>query len=193
MSQSGTSVDMDFVEAPSQLLENYAWNKDVLKTFAKHHATGELIPDSLLNKMILAKNFQSSNDVLQQIFYGLLDLTLYDTYDLNGTLSTTKIVEKLQNEITLFPYFEGTHMQASFDHLLDYSASYYGYLWSEVYAKDMYSVFEENGVLNPATGKRYRKMILEQGGSEDPIILMENFIGRKPNNKAFYRSLGINE
>tara|TARA_B100000029_G_scaffold451691_1_gene476427 strand:- start:461 stop:2467 length:2007 start_codon:yes stop_codon:yes gene_type:complete len=193
MSQSGTSVDMDFVEAPSQLLENYAWNKDVLKIFAKHHVTGEVMPDSLLSKMILARNFQSANDALQQIFYGLLDLTLYDAYDLNAGLSTTEIVEKLQNEITLFPYFEGTHMQASFDHLLDYSASYYGYLWSEVYAEDMYSMFEENGVLNPVVGKRYRKMILEKGGSEDPMILMENFIGRKPNHEAFYRSLGIDE
>ena len=108
-------------------------------------------------------------------------------------LMTTEISlnEKLQNEITLFPYFECTHMQASFDHLLDYSASYYGYLWSEVYAEDMYSMFEKNGVLNPVIGKRYRETILEKGGSEDPMVLMEKFIGRKPSHEAFYKSLGI--
>tara|TARA_B100000959_G_C14965211_1_gene617435 strand:- start:177 stop:2255 length:2079 start_codon:yes stop_codon:yes gene_type:complete len=193
MSQSGTSVDMDFVEAPSQLLENYVWNKEVLKIFAKHYETGEIIPDSLMDRMILSKKIQSGNNALQQIFYGLLDLTFYDAYDVNTVLTTTEIVAKLQNEITLYPYFEGTHMQASFDHLLDYSASYYGYLWSEVYAEEMYSVFKEHGILNPIIGKRYREIILEKGGSEDPMVLIEKFIGRKPNYEAFYRSLGIYE
>ena len=110
MSQSGTSVDMDFVEAPSQLLENYAWNKDVLEIFAKHHVTGEVMPDSLLNKMILARNFQSANDALQQIFYGIYDLSLnfliYDSFinkiiigikdisQLNDFLKRIKIVKK---------------------------------------------------------------------------------------------------
>ena len=136
---------------------------------------------------------QGGNNTLQQIFYGLLDLTFYDAYDVNAVLTTTEIVAKLQNEITLYPYFEGTHMQASFDHLLDYSASYYGYLWSEVYAEEMYSVFKEHGILNPIIGKRYREIILEKGGSEDPMVLIEKFIGRKPNYEAFYRSLGIYE
>jgi len=191
MSQSGTSVPMDFVEAPSQMLENWVWNKESLSLFAKHYKTGEGIPDTLVNRMLAARNLQSGNDLLQQVFYGMLDLTLYDGYDPGGLLSTTDIVIQLQNSITHYPYFEGTHQQASFDHLLDYSASYYGYLWSEVYAHEMFSVFEEGGLLNPAIGSRYREEILEKGGSEDPMNLVINFLGRQPNNQAFLRSLGI--
>lgn len=192
MSQSGTSVAMDFVEAPSQMLENWVWNKESLSLFAKHYKTGDSIPDSLVDRMLTARNLQSGNDILQQIFYGMLDLTLYDGYDPKGTLSTTEVVRHLQNRITHYPYFEGTHQQASFDHLLDYSASYYGYLWSEVYAQDMFSIFREGGVLNPEIGYHYRKTILEKGGSEDPMKLVINFLGRQPNNNAFLRSLGIN-
>jgi len=190
-SQSGTSVPMDFVEAPSQMLENWVWNKESLNLFARHYITGEVIPDTLLNNMIAARNLQSGNNLLQQIFYGLLDLSLYDGYDPSGILSTTDIMKQLQNSITHFPYFEGTYQQASFDHLLDYAASYYGYLWSEVYAHDMFSIFEEGGVLNSNIGIRYREEILEKGGSEDPMNLVINFLGRQPNNKAFLKSLGI--
>jgi len=191
MSQSGTSVPMDFVEAPSQMLENWVWNKESLDLFAKHYKTGEGIPDTLVDHMLAARNLQSGNDLLQQVFYGMLDLTLYDGYDPDGLLTTTDIIIQLQNSVTHYPYFEGTHQQASFDHLLDYSASYYGYLWSEVYAHDMFSVFEEGGLLNPAIGSRYREEVLEKGGSEDPITLVINFLGRQPNNQAFLKSLGI--
>ena len=191
MSQSGTAVAMDFVEAPSQMLENWVWNKQALNLFAKHYKTGEIIPDTLVDRMLAARNLQSGNDLLQQVFYGILDLTLYDGYDPSGPLSTTDIVIQLQNSITNYPYFEGTHQQASFDHLLDYAASYYGYLWSEVYAHDMFSMFEVGGILNSEIGNRYREEILEKGGSEDPIDLVTNFLGRPPNTQAFLRNLGI--
>lgn len=191
MSHSGTSVAMDFVEAPSQLLENWTWNKESLNLFAKHYETGENIPDTLINNMLAARNLQSGNDLLQQIFYGMLDLTYYDGYDAFGLLSTTDVALVLQNSITNFPYFLGTHQQASSDHLLDYAASYYGYLWSEVYAQDMFTVFANGGVLNPEIGYRYRKLILEKGGQEDPMEMVINFIGRIPNNNAFLKSVGI--
>ena len=191
MSQAGTSVAMDFVEAPSQMLENWVWNKESLSIFAKHYKTGKVIPDSLLNGMIAARNLQSGNDLLQQVFYGLLDLSFFDGYDPEGVLSTTDIVRQLQNSITHYPYFEGTHQEASFDHLLDYSASYYGYLWSEVYAYDMFSSFEIGGVLNSEIGYKYRKSILEKGGSEDPMDMVIDFLGRQPNDTAFLKSLGI--
>ena len=96
-----------------------------------------------------------------------------------------------ENVITNYSYLHGTHQQASFDHLLDYSASYYGYLWSKVYAEDMFSLFEENGVLNPEIGKHFRETVLEKGSSEDAMQLVVNFLGRKSNNKAFIKSLGI--
>ena len=128
---------------------------------------------------------------MQQIFYGLLDLSLYDGYDPSNGLSTTDIVEQLQNTITNYSYFQGTHQEASFDHLLDYSASYYGYLWSKVYAEDMFSIFEENGVLNPVIGRHFREAVLEKGSSKDAMQLVVDFLGRKSNNQAFIKSIGI--
>ena len=192
-SQSGTSVAMDFVEAPSQMIENWVWNKESLSLFATHYETNEIIPDSLLNRMMKARNIQSGNNLLQQIFYGMLDLTLHEQFDSSNVKSTTEIMSELQNSITNYDYIEGTHMQASFDHLLDYGASYYGYLWSEVFAADMYSVFEKEGVLNQEVGLRFRKTILEKGGTENPMNLVRAFLRRDPNNEAFLKKQGIVE
>ena len=192
-SQSGTSVAMDFVEAPSQMLENWVWNKESLSLFATHYETNEIIPDSLLNRMMKARNIQSGNNLLQQIFYGMLDLTLHEQFDSSNVKSTTEIMSELQNSITNYDYIEGTHMQASFDHLLDYGASYYGYLWSEVFAADMYSTFEKEGVLNQEVGLRFRKTILEKGGTENPMNLVRAFLRRDPNNEAFLKKQGIVE
>ena len=192
-SQSGTSVAMDFVEAPSQMIENWVWNKESLSLFATHYETNEIIPDSLLNRMMKARNIQSGNNLLQQIFYGMLDLTLHGHFDSSNVKSTTEIMSELQNSITNYDYIEGTHMQASFDHLLDYGASYYGYLWSEVFAADMYSTFEKEGVLNQEVGLRFRKTILEKGGTENPMNLVRAFLRRDPNNEAFLKKQGIVE
>ena len=190
-SQAGSSVAMDFVEAPSQMLENWVWNKTSLSLFATHYKTNEIIPDSLLNRMMKARNIQSGNNLLQQIFYGILDLTLHEEFDSSNVKSTTEIMSELQNSITNYAYTEGTHQQASFDHLLDYGASYYGYLWSEVFAADMYSVFEKEGVLNQEVGLWFRKTILEKGGSENPMNLVKAFLRRDPNNEAFLKNHGI--
>ncbi len=190
---SGTSVARDFVEAPSQIFENWVWDYDVLQMFAKHYETGEVIPKNLFDKMYAAKNVGSGLATLQQIFYGLIDMTLHDKYDPEGNISTTDVVKKLQNEITLYPYLEGTNMQSAFGHLIGYAAGYYGYLWSNVYAQDMFSVFEKNGVLDQKTGLRYRDIILAQGGSEDEIDLVKKFLNREPNQEAFLKSLGLEE
>ena len=192
-SQAGSSVAMDFVEAPSQMLENWVWNKTSLSLFATHYKTNEIIPDSLLNRMMKARNIQSGNNLLQQIFYGILDLTLHEGFDSSNVKSTTEIMSELQNSITNYAYTEGTHQQASFDHLLDYGASYYGYLWSEVFAADMYSVFEKEGVLNQEVGLWFRKTILEKGGTENPMNLVRAFLRRDPNNEAFLKSQEISE
>ncbi len=190
-SQAGTSVAMDFVEAPSQIFENWVWQQESLSLFAKHYKTGEIIPDSLLNKMVAAKNVQSGNDLLQQIFYGLIDLTLYDKYIPQAEKTPLDIAIHLQNKITHYQYIEGTNMLTSFDHLLGYGASYYGYLWSEVYAADMFSVFNEKGILDSHTGNRFRKTILEKGGSEDPMVMVRDFLGREPSNTAFLKNQGF--
>ena len=155
-SQAGTSVKRDFVEAPSQILENWAWNYDALKTFAKHYQTGEVLPKPLYDKMWAARNVGSGLGAAQQILYGTLDMTLHDRFDPNGAETTTDVLKKLQNQITPFAYLDGTHMQAAFCHLTGYGAGYYGYMWSKVYAEDMFSVFEKNGVMDQKTGLRYR-------------------------------------
>ena len=191
MAYAGTSVARDFVEAPSQMLENWVWQKESLNLFAQHYQTGETIPDSLLNKMVAAKNVNSGTKALQQIFYGILDFTLHDGYDPDKDESTTDIVKKLQNELTLYPFQKGTHFQAAFGHLNGYGAAYYGYKWSEVYAQDMFSVFEENGIMDMQTGMKYRSVILEKGGTKEALDLVQEFLGRESNNKAFLKSMGL--
>ncbi|MDA3861453.1 MAG: Zn-dependent oligopeptidase [Melioribacteraceae bacterium] len=188
---SGTSVSRDFVEAPSQIFENWTWDYESLTMFAKHYETGEVLPKELFNKMVAAKNVGSGIATLNQIFYGLIDMTIHDKYNANEARTTTDIVKELQSSITFTPFTEGTNLQASFGHLNGYAASYYGYLWAKVYAQDMFSVFEEEGILNPEVGKRYREFILAQGANEEPMELVKKFLGRDPNAEAFYRSLGL--
>lgn len=173
------------------MLENWIWQKESLSLFAKHYDTGEVIPDELLNKMLAAKNVNSGTKALQQIYYGILDFTLHDGFDPDGEKTTTDIVSALQNEITFYPYQEGTHMEAAFGHLNGYGAAYYGYKWSEVYAQDMFSIFEEKGIMNAEQGMRYRKIILEKGGTEEPLNLVREFLGRESNSDAFLRSMGL--
>ncbi|MBN2104466.1 Zn-dependent oligopeptidase [bacterium] len=190
-SYAGTNVERDFVEVPSQLLENWAWDYSSLKRFARHYETGEVLPRTLFDRMIAAKNVNSGNNTLQQIYYGMLDMTFHDKYNPNGPVSTTQVVKDLQNEVTLFPYVDGSHFHASFDHLTNYAAGYYGYLWALVYAQDMFSVFEEQGILDKTTGKQLRDKVFAKGGTEDPKILVKDFLGRESNQKAFLKSLGL--
>jgi len=192
ISQSGTSVSRDFVEAPSQIFENWVWNYDALKLFAKHYETREVMPKALFDKMLAAKNVGSGSGALGQVFYGTLDMTLHDKYDPNGDMTTTDVLKGLTNSFFPYaPYNEGTHMQTAFGHLNGYGASYYGYMWSKVYAQDMFSIFEENGILDKETGIRYRDIILGSGSSKDELELVKHFLGREPNNDAFLRELGL--
>ena len=190
-SQSGTATKRDFVEAPSQIFENWIWSYDVLKMFAKHYKTGEVLPRSMYDKMIAARNVGSGIAASAQIFYGVVDMTFHDKYDPTGNKTTTEVVKEINNSIMPFEYVEGTNFHASFGHLNGYAASYYGYMWSKVYAEDMFSVFEKTGVLNPATGKKYRNIILAKGGSHDEFELVKQFLGRNPNQRAFLKSLGV--
>lgn len=188
---AGVEVYRDFVEAPSQMFENWIYDKEVLKGFAKHYKTGETIPDDLIDKIVLVRNVGSGINNLGQLKYGILDLTLHDKFDPEGDKTIIDIQKECSDKANVFPYLEGTNPIMSFGHLHEYAASYYGYMWSKVYAQDMFSVFETEGLLNPETGKRYRDLILASGGSEDPLQLVETFLGRKSNNKAFLSYLGV--
>jgi thimet oligopeptidase len=189
--QSGTNVARDFVEMPSQIFENWAWNYEALTLFAKHYKTGEILPKELHEKMLAAKNVGSGLHVLQQIFYGILDMTFHDKYNPNGSKSTTELVKELQNEITLYKFQEGTHFEAGFGHLNGYAAGYYSYLWALVFADDMFSVFEKEGVMNQKTGLKLRKVVLERGSTLDEMEIVKEFLGREPNEKAFLKSIGL--
>lgn len=190
-SQSGTHVSRDFVEAPSQIFENWTWNYDALKLFARHYETGEVLPRELFDKMLAAKNVGSGMSASGQVFLGTFDLTLHDKYDPDSEKTTTDVLKEVQKEISLIDYVEGTHFHMAFTHLTGYASSYYGYLWSKVYSQDMFSVFDENGILDTETGKRYRDIILASGSSKDELELVKEFLGRDPNNEAFLKELGL--
>lgn len=189
--QAGTNVARDFVEMPSQIFENWAWDYEALTLFAKHYKTGEILPKELHEKMVAAKNVGSGLHVLQQIFYGTLDMTFHDKYDANGTKSTTELVKELQNEITLYKFQEDTHFEAGFGHLNGYAAGYYSYLWALVFADDMFSVFEQNGIMNQEIGLKLRKIVLERGATVDEMDIVKEFLGREPNEEAFLKSIGL--
>ena len=188
---SGTSVDRDFVEAPSQIFENWVWFKESLKLFAKHYKTEEVIPDELLDRMLAAKNMSSGGDMAFQVLLGMQDLTLYDQWDPNGDESVLEVARRLHDEIISWRETPNTARIAAFGHLNGYASSYYGYAWSEVFSADMFSVFMEEGILNPEAGKKFRDEVLAKGGTEDPMDLVKNFIGREPNNEALLKSLGL--
>ncbi|KAA9325494.1 M3 family metallopeptidase [Adhaeribacter soli] len=190
-SQSANGIKLDFIEAPSQIMENWAWNYDALKLFARHYKTGEVLPKELHNKMLASRNVGSGIAASAQIFYGTLDMTLHDKFDPNGTETTTDAVKRVQNKIMPYPFLDGTNMHAAFGHLNGYGASYYGYLWSKVYAADMFSVFEKNGVMDQKTGFRFRDLILSKGSTEEEFELVKQFLNREPNQEAFFRSLGL--
>ena len=185
---SGSSTERDFVEAPSQIMENWTWRPEVLRRFARHYETGEPIPDRLVDQLTAAKNLNIALSNLRQVQFGLLDMWLHDE-------SPNKDAEEVLRRavaVSLLPMHEGTFFPASFGHLLGgYDAGYYGYLWSEVYGDDMWSRFVREGVTNPEVGGDYRRHILERGGSEDGMDLLRNFLGREPNNETFLAKLGI--
>jgi thimet oligopeptidase len=185
---SGASTEWDFVEAPSQIMEEWCWRSEILRRFARHHGTGATIPESLVEKLVAARHVDEALDTLRQISFGKLDMALHGPGDHSDLDAITLDAEA----IGLMPHQEGTFFPASFDHLLNgYDAGYYGYLWSKVFGLDMFSRFEEAGVTSPVVGREYRKEILEPGGSRDAKDLLRAFLGREPNNEAFLRHVGL--
>jgi thimet oligopeptidase len=174
--QSGVATEWDFVEAPSQMLEEWIWDLETLQTFARHHSTGEPLPAALLAAARAADEYGKGLWVRQQMFYAATSLEFH-ARNPRG-LDTTKLMAELQDRYTPFKYVEGTYFHESFGHLDGYSAIYYTYMWSLVIAKDLFSVFKREGLLNPAPAKRYRRAILEAGGSKPAAELVSDFLGR---------------
>jgi Zn-dependent oligopeptidase len=170
-------------------MENWTWEPTVLSRFARHYETGEPIPEGLLESMVAARNQNIALKTLRQVFFGQYDLALH-----GGTAPADADDAYWENiGLTVIPGHPGTHFGASFGHMMSdgYAAGYYGYLWSKVYGDDMFSVFEDHGVLNPSVGRRYRNTILAQGGTKDGTELLMEFLGRAPSSQAFMAKLGL--
>ena len=193
---AGTNTELDFVEAPSQIMEHWCWRADVLTRFARHHRTGEPIPAELVDQLVAARDLNVGVTTLRQVQFGVLDMGLHgprreDEVGEDGERDLDAILERAE-AVSLFPHQEGTFVPASFGHLLGgYDAGYYGYLWSEVFGDDMFSRFAAEGVTNPVVGGEYRRAILERGGSVAATEMLERFLGRRPSNEAFLAKLGI--
>jgi thimet oligopeptidase len=170
---SGVATEWDFVEAPSQMLEEWAWDADVLATFARN-AEGETIPADLVEAMRRADDFGKGYDARTQMFYAALS---YD-FHVNQTDDLTARLRELMARYSVFPYLPGTHMQCHFGHLDGYSSAYYTYMWSLVIAKDMFSAFDRGDLFDPEVAGAYRDKVLAQGGRRDAADLVEDFLGR---------------
>jgi thimet oligopeptidase len=173
---SGVATEWDFVEAPSQMLEEWVWEPEVLARFARHVETGAPIPAELVRRMKAADEYGKGLMVRQQMFYAATSLELHRR-DPRG-LDTTAVVAELQERYTPFRHVPGTYFQESFGHLDGYSAIYYTYMWSLVIAKDLFAPFRRAGLLDAAVARRYREAILDPGGSRPAAELVERFLGR---------------
>jgi thimet oligopeptidase len=180
---------LDFIEAPSQMLENWAWEPAILKRVSADAVTGVPLPDGLIAKLVATRYVHYALFTATQAFYGTADQRFHTQ---KPPLDTTALWKTTLAEMTPGRYVEGTHPQASIDHFMNgYEAGYYGYLWSKVYAQDLFSRFKAEGLTNPATGLAYRRDILAPARLEEPDREVSQFLGRPMNPNAFYTELGI--
>jgi thimet oligopeptidase len=182
---SGINTEWDFVEAPSQMLEEWCFDPEALQMFARHYQTGEPIPAEMVQKLRASEEFGKGVNTAHQMFYAALSLNYYNQSPDDIELDPVMIA--LRETYSPFPHVPGTHFNASFGHLYGYSAIYYTYMWSQVIAKDMFSRFEREGLLNPETARAYRTEILEAGGSQKAANLVQGFLGRPFSFDAFER------
>ena len=195
-SLAGTNVSWDFVEFPSQIMENWCWEREALDMFARHYQNDSPIPPDLYDKMVRARNFRSGTYFMRQLGLGMLDLALHTEYDPSVHGDIIGYSRKILQEYLPAKLEDDYSMLSSFTHLFDdpigYAAGYYSYKWSEALDADAFSRFQEEGILNSNTGKAFRETVLSKGNSEDPKILFESFMGRELNSNALLKRSGIN-
>lgn len=186
LAHAGIRAEWDFVEAPSQMLEEWVWDMDTLATFAKNEQ-GEVIPQALVNKMLAGRDFGRGLWTQHQLFYAALSLNIYNRDP--AQLDLDQLTADIQQEYSPFGYVDDTFFYTSFGHLYGYSAIYYTYMWSLVIAADMFSEFQMHGLRNPDIADRYRRYVLAPGGSKDAADLVEDFLGRPYSFDAFANDL----
>jgi oligopeptidase A len=192
---SGTNVPWDFVELPSQIMENWCMEREALDLFARHYQTGEKIPDELFQKMKRARTFRSANHQMRQLGFGIADLRLHREYEPNRDGGVIAYTRDILAQFTPAPLPPDYAMIASFTHLFSspvaYGAGYYSYKWAEVLDADAFTRFQREGIFNANTGHEYRRHILERGDSEDPSQLYRSFMGRDPDPNALLERSGL--
>lgn len=186
---SGTRVKTDFVELPSQMLEEWLWDAGILKQLSKHYQTSQPLSDQLIKTIIEQKNFSSGSFIQRQVYLAFISLLIFQE---GGVEDTQQLARTLSNKIRIHSVFDNDdHFEVSFGHLMGYGAKYYGYLWSKVFALDLFDYIKQRGLLNGEVGRKYVQLILMPGGSADPNELLRNFLGREPNSDAFFKDLGL--
>lgn len=191
-SLSGTNVYWDFVELPSQIFENWCYEKECLDLFAKHYDTGEKIPVDLIERIKKAANFHQGYQTVRQISFGLLDMS-YHTTDPEKITDIAEFEQQAMKETELLDPVEGTLMSTSFSHIFQggYAAGYYSYKWAEVLDADAFELFLEKGIFDPETASSFKNNILAMGGIEHPEILYKRFRGREPKPEALLKRAGL--
>jgi peptidyl-dipeptidase Dcp len=189
---SGTNVYWDFVELPSQILENWAYEKETLELFAKHYKTDEIIPIELINKIKKAANFLEGLATLRQVSFGLLDMEWHGKNP-EKYKKVKDIETKIFKETTFYPDIPENAMSTSFSHIFPggYSSGYYSYKWAEVLDADAFEYFKENGIFNSDIASKFKEHILSKGGSEKPMILYKRFRGKEPDENALLKRAGL--
>ena len=191
-SLSGTNVWWDFVELPSQFMENFAVEKDFLRTFAFHYETGEPLPDELINRILKSRNFMAAYGCLRQVSFGLLDMAYYTKKE-EFTDDIIPFEKNAWKKAMVTRQLPDTCMTVQFSHIMagGYAAGYYSYKWAEVLDADAFAVFKKEGIFNPKTAQRFRDCILSKGGTEHPMTLYKNFKGGEPTIDALLKRNGI--
>ena len=191
-SLSGTNVWWDFVELPSQFMENFAIEKDFLRTFAFHYQTGEPLPDELIQRIVKSRNFNVAYACMRQVSFGLLDMAYYTKKDA-FTDDIIPFEKKAWEKAMVTPQLPDTCMTVQFSHIMagGYAAGYYSYKWAEVLDADAFSVFKKHGIFDRKTARSFRENILSKGGTENPMVLYKRFKGGEPTIDALLKRNGI--
>lgn len=186
-------VAWDAVELPSQFMENWCWEPEGLALISGHYETGEALPQAMLDKMLAAKNFQSGLMMVRQLEFSLFDFELHATH--GDGRSVLEVIEAIRSEVSVLRPPAYNRFANGFAHIFagGYAAGYYSYKWAEVLSADAFSKFEEDGVLNPETGRAFREAVLARGGSQAPMVLFVDFRGREPSIDALLRHLGLSQ
>jgi thimet oligopeptidase len=186
---SGTNVKVDFVELPSQMLEEWLWDKEILKMISCHYKSSEKMPDELISKILQSRQAFSGTFIGRQVLLSKFSL---ECFGVGTQKNLDELFRQIHSSLHLsYSYDPASHFAASFGHLDEYGARYYGYLWSRVFALDVFEQIKKEGLLNEKVGKRYISTILGKGGSDDPENLLRSFLGRDPSDQPFLKNYGM--